>query len=104
MNFSTSLGVLRILALVEGISYLALGLTMYMKYMLDMPTANKIVGMAHGVLFIAYCIMVFVVNQDKKWSFMTNILAYLASLIPFGTFVADAKIFKKEQEKSLNFK
>lgn len=46
--------------------------------------------------------MVFVVNQEKKWSFMTNIWAYLASLIPFGTFVADAKIFKKEQEKELN--
>lgn len=104
MNFSTSLGILRILALVEGISYLALGLTMYMKYTLDMPNANKIVGMAHGVLFIAYCIMVFVVNQDKKWSLSTNIWAYLASLIPFGTFVADAKIFKKEQEKGLKFK
>jgi integral membrane protein len=97
MNFRSTLGILRILALCEGISYLLLALTMPLKYMYEMPLPNKIVGMAHGVLFIAYCIMVFVVNQERKWSFLTNIWAYLASLIPFGTFVADAKIFKKEQ-------
>lgn len=99
MNFKSTIGVLRILALLEGISYLLLALTMPLKYMYEMPMPNKIVGMAHGFLFIAYCIMVFVVNQERKWSFLTNIWAYLASLIPFGTFIADAKIFKKEQLK-----
>lgn len=98
MNFKSTLGVLRILALLEGVSYLLFALTMPLKYIYEMPTPNKIVGMAHGFLFIAYCIMVFVVNQERKWSFLTNIWAYLASLIPFGTFVADAKVFKKEQE------
>jgi integral membrane protein len=99
MNFKSALGVLRILALVEGISYLLFALTMPLKYVYEMPMPNKIVGMAHGFLFIAYCIMVFVVNLERKWSFITNILAYLASLIPFGTFVMDAKFFKKEQLK-----
>tara|TARA_R110002111_G_scaffold42422_1_gene78066 strand:- start:527 stop:832 length:306 start_codon:yes stop_codon:yes gene_type:complete len=100
MNFKSTLGVLRILAVIEGISYLLLALTMPLKYWYEMPLPNKIVGMAHGFLFIAYCIMVFVVNQEKKWSFLTNFWAYLASLIPFGTFVIDAKIFKKEQLKT----
>jgi integral membrane protein len=95
MNFKSNLNILRLLALVEGISYLLFALTMPLKYIYDMPTPNKIVGMAHGFLFLAYCAMVFIVNLDKKWSFMTNFWAYLASLIPFGTFVADAKIFKK---------
>lgn len=95
MNFKSSLGVLRLFALLEGISYLLFALTMPMKYMYDMPAPNKVVGMAHGFLFIAYCAMVFIVNQEKKWSLATNFWAYLASLIPFGTFVADAKIFKK---------
>lgn len=102
MNFKSTLGVLRILALFEGISYLLFALTMPLKYMYDMPMPNKIVGMAHGFLFIAYCIMVFVVNQEKKWSLLTNFWAYLASLIPFGTFVADAKIFKKEQNLEMS--
>lgn len=99
MNFKSTLGVLRILAVFEGISYLLLALTMPLKYMYEMPMPNKIVGMAHGFLFIAYCIMVFVVNQERKWSFLTNMWAYLASLIPFGTFIMDAKVFKKEQLK-----
>jgi integral membrane protein len=73
---------------------------MPLKYLYEMPMPNKIVGMAHGFLFIAYCIMVFVVNQEKKWSFLTNMWAYLASLIPFGTFIMDAKVFKKEQLKT----
>ncbi|MFA5670517.1 MAG: DUF3817 domain-containing protein [Balneolaceae bacterium] len=99
MNFRSALGILRILAFVEGISYLSFALTMPLKYMFDMPMPNKIVGMAHGILFIAYCVMVFVVNLDKKWSLRINFWAYFASLIPFATFVADAKIFKVEQEK-----
>lgn len=99
MNLSTDIGVLRLLALVEGISYLAFGLTMPLKYMFDIPGPNKVVGMAHGFLFIAYCLMVFVVNRKAKWSLKTNFYAYVASLIPFATFVADAKIFKKEQER-----
>jgi integral membrane protein len=95
MHFKTSLGILRILALLEGISFLSFAITMPLKRMYDMPLPNLIVGNIHGFLFIAYCIMVFVVNQEKKWSLATNFWAYAASLIPFGTFVADAKIFKK---------
>jgi integral membrane protein len=52
--------------------------------------------MAHGVLFIAYCIWVILVGLEKKWNFTTLLLAGFASLIPFGTFIADAKIFKKQ--------
>jgi integral membrane protein len=95
MNFSTKLGQLRILAIAEGISYLLFALTMPIKYMLDNPMPNKIVGMAHGVLFIAYCLWVIFVAFEKKWTFKTTLLAGFASLIPFGTFIADSKIFKK---------
>lgn len=98
MNLKTTLGALRLLALLEGISYLLFALTMPLKYMYEMPMPNKIVGMAHGFLFIAYCIMLFVANQEKKWSLITNFWAYLASLIPFGTFIADAKIFKEAED------
>lgn len=97
MHFKTTLGALRIFAILEGISYLLLGITMPLKYMMEMPTPNKVVGMAHGIFFIAYLILVYIVNQDQKWSFKTNFWAYFASLVPFGTFIADAKIFKPAQ-------
>lgn len=88
---------LRIFALIEGFSYLLLGVTMPLKYQLDMGMPNKIVGMLHGVFFIGYCLLVFIVNRNVKWSLATNFWAYLASLVPFGTFIADAKIFKPTQ-------
>ncbi len=100
MNLSTNIGALRFFAVAEGISYIALfGLTMPLKYIYDNPGPNKIVGYAHGLLFIIYCVLVFLVNQQAKWSLKTNIMAYLASLIPFGTFIADAKIFRQTEEE-----
>lgn len=100
MNVKSTLGLLRLTALLEGISYLLFALTMPLKYQFDMPMPNKIVGMAHGFLFIAYCLFVFLVNQEQKWNLKTNFYAYIASLIPFGTFVADAKIFKHIKENN----
>lgn len=95
MDLKTKLGQLRFLAVAEGISYLLFALTMPIKYMLNNPIPNKIVGMAHGILFIAYCLWVLIVGKEKKWNFKLIFLAGFASLLPFGTFVADSKIFKK---------
>ncbi len=96
MNFKTLIGQLRILAILEGISYLLLAITVPLKYALDMGTPNKIVGMIHGILFIAYCIWVVVYGREAKWKLSTIFWSLIASLLPFGTFVADAKIFSKE--------
>ena len=85
---------LRLLALLEGISYLLLiGICMPLKYIFDIPEPTYPVGLAHGVLFVAYCVWVLIVTREKKWPFTTMFLAGIASLLPFGTFVADAKIF-----------
>ena len=78
---------------IEGWSYLVLlFVAMPMKYMLEMPMAVKIAGMAHGVLFIVFCILLVITWQDKKWEFKENILFFIASLIPFGTFFTKKKI------------
>ena len=88
--------ILRILAVLEGISYLVLlGVCMPLKYMYDMPEPTRPVGMAHGLLFVLYILWVIIVGIDKKWSFSTYFWSFIASLLPFGTFVADVKLFKK---------
>lgn len=94
MNFSSTLGALRLLGFMEGCSFLLFALTMPLKRGLDIEWPNKIVGWAHGLLFITYIVMVFVVSREKKWPVATQFWAYVASLLPFGTFVADAKIFR----------
>lgn len=85
---------LRVTAILEGISYLLFGLTMPLKYMFDMPLPNKIVGNAHGILFVLYCVLVVLAAVKFKWDLKKTFWLLLASLIPFGTFWAEKKYLR----------
>ena len=90
------MNVLRLLALLEGVSFIVLlGIAMPLKYYYDKPNAVKLVGMAHGILFILYVINLLVVHLKLKWSYGRTAVAFVAALIPFGTFYADKKWFRK---------
>jgi integral membrane protein len=90
------LKILRTLAVLEGVSTLVLfGIAMPMKYLFNNPAAIRPVGMAHGILFIAYCMWVLIEARSSKWLLPKTAWALAASLVPFGTFVADYKLFKK---------
>lgn len=91
--FKSALGRLRVVAFLEGCSFLALGFTMFLKYQFALLLPNYIVGMLHGLLFILYIFLVLQVAYIKKWNIITIFWAGVASLIPFGTFYADKKIF-----------
>ena len=94
MNFN-SIYSLRLLGNIEGISYLLLlGIAMPMKYFFGFPMAVKIVGMAHGVLFIAYCLLLSLQMKANKWNLLFGLYLFVATLIPFGTFVTDRKLAK----------
>jgi len=95
MTMNNALGRFRITALLEGCSYLLLGLTMILKYQYGIKGPNYIVGMAHGVLFIAYIVLLLQLAYIKKLPFYHLVLAFIASLVPFGTFYADKKLFSK---------
>ena len=84
---------LRILGNIEGVSYLLLlGVAMPLKYFYDMPIAVKITGMTHGVLFIAYCILLALCMRRFQWTVNFGVYLFVATLIPFGTFVTDRKL------------
>ncbi len=85
----------RWLAIAEGISYISFGITMPLKRIYDIPEPNFVVGSLHGVLFIAYFVMLLVLKLDLKWSINQTIILFLASLIPFGTFWAERKYLRK---------
>ncbi|NOQ72749.1 MAG: DUF3817 domain-containing protein [Crocinitomix sp.] len=94
--FKNNLGLLRIIGLLEGISFLVLmGIAMPLKYIWNMPQFIYSTGMAHGLLFVLYIFFVLLVGYQLKWSFTKMFWALLASLLPFGTFVADKKLFQK---------
>ena len=77
----------------EGYSYLALlFVAMPLKYMLGLAVAVKIVGMIHGLLFIAFLILLMLAADEVKWPFKSSVIFFVASLIPFGTFFTKNKI------------
>ena len=85
--------ILRILGNVEGVSYLLLlFIAMPLKYAYDMPMAVKITGMAHGVLFVAYCMVLALCMKKFSWKLSFGVYLFIATLIPFGTFVTDRKL------------
>jgi len=72
----------------EAISTLVLfGIAVPMKWIWDMPNAVRIPGLIHGILFIAYCILLVVISYREKWTLKLIIFGFIASLIPFGPFV-----------------
>jgi len=85
----------KLVAILEGISFLLLlGVAMPLKYVWGFAEATKVIGMAHGLLFIAYVIMVILIREQLKWSIKTTLLALIASVLPLGPFVVDRKLLK----------
>ena len=96
----SSIGKLRIWGLLEGVSLIALFFVcMPLKYYWDNPEPTQYVGAVHGGLFIFYCVWLLVVTLELKWGMRNSVLAFVAALVPFGTFVADRKIFKPHLPK-----
>jgi integral membrane protein len=89
------LNLFRIIALLEGISYLLLlFIAVPIKYLGDDPQYVKLLGMPHGLLFIAYIILAFILGSKLKWKTTTLLYILAASVIPFGTFYVD-KVYLK---------
>jgi integral membrane protein len=83
-------------AKLEGISFLLLlFVSMPMKYLYDMHTPNKVIGMIHGILFIWYVLLLYWVADEKKWNGKILLLGLLAAILPGGTFVADKRVYLK---------
>lgn len=83
------------LALTEGISAVLLFFfAMPMKYVFDNPIYVKHIGMAHGVLFVAYIVVATFLKFNQNWNFKKYFVICIASIPPFGTFYIDRKYLK----------
>jgi integral membrane protein len=91
------LKIFKITAILEGISYLALFSNMLFIKPSNLELYHSLlypIGMSHGVLFIGYVLLAFVVKSSQKWSFKTLFIILIASLIPFGAFYVEKKYLK----------
>lgn len=76
----------------EGASFLILLLiAMPLKYWLGLPTATRVVGLLHGVLFVAYVVLIGEALGAGRFTLRTAGLALLASLLPFGPFLFERR-------------
>lgn len=93
------LKVFTIVGFLEGISYLVLFFNMLVIKNINIELYKNLlfpIGMAHGLLFIAYIVMAIMLKVELKWSFKKFILISIASLIPFGTFYSEKNWLHKD--------
>jgi integral membrane protein len=88
------LKIFKIVAILEGISYLVLFANMLLikpNYLDLYKTLLYPIGMAHGVLFIAYVILAILLKYEQNWDWGKLGIILAASLLPFATFWVEKK-------------
>ena len=92
---TSKIATLRLVGNIEGGAYLILlFVTMPLKYWAGIPMAVKIVGMAHGILFIGFVAALVDASIRERWGYGFAFIAFLAALVPFGTFFLNKKLSK----------
>tara|TARA_R110002074_G_scaffold96401_7_gene209487 strand:- start:231 stop:506 length:276 start_codon:yes stop_codon:yes gene_type:complete len=85
----------RVVSFLEGTSYLLLlFIAVPIKYWMNDPQYVKLLGMPHGLLFVAYIVLAFLIKSELKWNTKTFGIVLLASILPFGTFYVDKKYLR----------
>jgi integral membrane protein len=91
----TNFTAIRWAALFEGSSLLLLlFIAMPLKYYAGIPEAVKIIGPIHGVLFLGFLFFLFSHAGKGELNITKTTLGFIASFIPFGTFVFKAVVLK----------
>ncbi|MCW5915305.1 MAG: DUF3817 domain-containing protein [Chitinophagaceae bacterium] len=101
MNYftNTPVGRFRLVAVIEGVSYLALLLiAMPLKYFYASPMAVTYTGWVHGLFFMLYIVTLQKAASEKGWPFKRTFVFLLLSLVPFGSFWVDRKLHREEKE------
>jgi len=84
--------IFRTTGFLEAASFLILlGISMPLKYYFGIAAATKIPGLVHGILFLIYVALATQLAGERQWPKKKLLLAYLASVLPFGTLVFDRK-------------
>lgn len=98
-DWKCPLGRMRVVGMCEGASFLLLmGVAMPLKYFAGIPEAVKWTGWIHGLLFIGYCFTILETLLARRITFGKSVLAFVASLLPFGPFLIDRQLAKDEAE------
>ena len=85
----------RIVSVLEGVSYLLLlFIATPIKYAEGNESYVKMLGMPHGLLFVAYVVLAIMMKYELNWKPKNFMVVLAASIIPFGTFYVDKKYLR----------
>ncbi|MEV6108421.1 DUF3817 domain-containing protein [Streptomyces sp. NPDC051940] len=85
----------RTMAYVTGVLLILLTLGMVGKYALDIDGADsftKVVGIAHGWLYIVYLVFAFDLGSKAKWPVGKQLWVLIAGTIPTAAFFVERKV------------
>ena len=89
----TALRQFRLVAFLEGLSFVVLlFVAMPLKYLAGVPMAVRVVGALNGFLFLAFLLALLRVGVAREWPIGRWLLAFVSSLVPFGTFLFDRSL------------
>jgi integral membrane protein len=99
----TPIAQLRLVAILEGISFLVLlGVAMPMKYLLGVEAAVKVVGWTHGILFMLFCGALLPAMRAARWTPLQTGMVFAAALVPFGPFLIDRRLRRADARPAGN--
>ena len=87
----------KIIAVLEGISYIVLFSNMLFIKPNDFVLYHKLlypIGMSHGVLFIGYVVIAILLKKSREWNYVDLGIILSASLLPFATFFIEKRYLK----------
>lgn len=86
-DLSTPAKRFRFVAVLEAVTWAALLVAMFFKWVLGFTEAVAVPGMVHGIVFIAFVLISLVTAVSLKWDAKVTALALVSSIPPFGTLV-----------------
>ncbi|GAA2447784.1 DUF3817 domain-containing protein [Streptomyces mauvecolor] len=92
----------RVMAYVTGVLLVLLTLGVIAKYILDMNGAadfTKVVGIAHGWLYVIYLVFAFDLGSKAKWPVGKQLWVLIAGTIPTAAFFVERKVSKELESK-----
>jgi len=85
----------RVVSFLEGTSYLLLlFVAVPVKYWMNDPQYVKLLGMPHGLLFVSYIVLAFLLKSELNWSIKKLGVVLIASILAFATFYVDKKYLR----------
>lgn len=89
----SALRILRVVGFLEGLSFVVLlFVAMPLKHVFGLPLAVRVVGSVHGLLFLAFASALYRAATEHAWPARRSLVAFVASLGPFGPFVLDRSL------------